>query len=73
MIEYRDYVEYFNRLNITEENGMLLLNFLEALALIGIEYQENNELKKELIQYVCSHEYGNLCEVEKVYKMIENG
>ena len=48
MIEYRDYVEYFNRLNITEENGMLLLNFLEALALIGIEYQENNELKKEL-------------------------
>ena len=48
MIEYRDYVEYFNRLNITEENGKLLLNFLEALALIGIEHQENNELKKEL-------------------------
>ena len=33
----------------------------------------DNELKKELIQYVCSHDYGNLCEVEKVYKMIENG
>lgn len=48
MIEYRDYVEYFNRLNITEENGKLLLNFLEALALIGIEYLENNELKNEL-------------------------
>ena len=48
MIKYSDYVEHFNRLNITEENGMLLLNFLEALALIGIEYQENNELKKEL-------------------------
>jgi hypothetical protein len=48
MIEYRDYVEHLNRLNITEENGKLLLNFLEALALIGIEYQENNELKKEL-------------------------
>lgn len=48
MIEYRDYVEYFNRLNITEEDGKFLLIFLEALALIGIEYQENNELKKEL-------------------------
>jgi hypothetical protein len=48
MIEYRDYVEHLNRLNITEENGKLLLNFLEVLALIGIEYQENNELKKEL-------------------------
>lgn len=48
MIEYRDYVEHLNRLNITEESGKLLLNFLEALALIGIEYQENNELKKEL-------------------------
>lgn len=48
MIEYRDYVEYFNRLNIAEENGKLLLIFLEALALIGIEYLENNELKNEL-------------------------
>lgn len=48
MIKYSDYVEHFNRLNITEENGKLLLNFLEALALIGIEHQENNELKKEL-------------------------
>ena len=48
MIEYRDYVEYFNRLNITEENGKLLLIFLEALTLIGIEYLENNELKNEL-------------------------
>ena len=48
MIEYRDYVEHLNRLNITEENGKLLLNFLEALALIGIEYLENNELKNEL-------------------------
>ena len=48
MIEYRDYVEYFNKLNITEENGKLLLIFLEALALIGIEYLENNELKNEL-------------------------
>lgn len=48
MIEYRDYVEHLNRLNITEENGKLLLIFLEALALIGIEYLENNELKNEL-------------------------
>ena len=36
MIEYRDYVEHLNRLNITEENGTLLLNFLEELELIVI-------------------------------------
>ena len=48
MIEYRDYVEYFNRLNITEEDGKFLLIFLEALALIGIEYQENNEFIKKM-------------------------
>ena len=48
MISYQDYEKYISKLNITEENGKLLLNFLEALALIGTEHQENNELKKEL-------------------------
>ena len=44
MISYQDYEKYISKLNITEENGMLLLNFLEALALIGIEYLNNKEI-----------------------------
>ena len=48
MISYQDYEKYISKLNITEENGKLLLIFLEAWALIGIEYLENNELKNEL-------------------------
>lgn len=48
MISYQDYEKYISKLNITEENGMLLLNFLEALALIGIEFQENNKLINDL-------------------------
>ena len=48
MLNYQDYENDFNKLNITKEEGITLLEFLEALALIGIEYHENNELKKEL-------------------------
>lgn len=48
MKKIQDITEHLNKLNITSEEEYLLLNFLEALALIGIEYQENNELKKEL-------------------------
>ena len=48
MLNYQDYENDFSKLNITKEEGIALLDFLEALALIGIEYQENNELKKEL-------------------------
>ncbi|MBQ2018927.1 MAG: hypothetical protein II216_07520 [Alistipes sp.] len=48
MLNYQDYENDFNKLNITKEEGIILLDFLEALALIGIEYHENNELIKEL-------------------------
>lgn len=48
MISYQDYEKYISKLNITEENGKLLLIFLEALAIIGIEHLENNELKNDL-------------------------
>lgn len=48
MSNYQDYENDFNKLNITKEEGIILLDFLEALALIGIEYHENNELIKEL-------------------------
>ena len=48
MINYQEYENNFNKLNINNDEGITLLEFLEALALIGIEYYENNELKKEL-------------------------
>lgn len=48
MLNYQDYENDFSKLNITKEEGITLLEFLEALALIGIEYHENYELKKEL-------------------------
>ena len=48
MLNYQDYENDFSKLNITKDEGITLLEFLEALALIGIEYHENNELKKEL-------------------------
>ena len=48
MLNYQDYKNDFSKLNITKEEGITLLEFLEALALIGIEYHENNKLKKEL-------------------------
>ena len=47
MINYQDYENDFNKLNISKEKATEILRFFEALALIGIEYQQNNELKKE--------------------------
>lgn len=32
----------------------------------------DNELKEELIKYVCDHDYGNVSEVEKLYELIDN-
>lgn len=48
MKKIQDITEHLNKLNITSEEENLLLNFLEALAYIGIEYQENNKFKKDL-------------------------
>ena len=48
MINYQEYENNFNKLNINNDEVITLLEFLEALALIGIEYHENNKLKNEL-------------------------
>ena len=48
MIKYQDYDKYFNKLEISQEEKLEILRYFEALALIGIEYQQNNELKFEL-------------------------
>ena len=48
MINYQDYENDFSKLNISKDEGIEILRYFEALALIGIEYQQNNELKFEL-------------------------
>ena len=45
MLNYQDYENDFNKLNITKEEGIILLNYFEALALIGIQYLNNKEIK----------------------------
>ena len=44
MLNYQDYENDFNKLNITKEEGIVLLNYFEALALIGIQYLNNKEI-----------------------------
>lgn len=44
MFNYQDYENDFNKLNITKEEGIILLNYFEALALIGIQYLNNKEI-----------------------------
>ena len=41
MVDYKS----FEKFNISEEDGITLLNYFEALALIGIEYLNNKEIK----------------------------
>lgn len=48
MINYQDYDNEFNELNIGKDERLEILRYFETLALIGIEYQQNNELKLEL-------------------------
>lgn len=42
MINIQDFENYFKELNISNNDGIILLDYFEALALIGIEYLNNN-------------------------------
>ena len=44
MTKYQDFENYFNTFNISEDEGIILTNYFEALALIGIEYLNNNDI-----------------------------
>ena len=44
MIKYNEYEEYFNKLNVTENEANVLIKYLSALAESGI----NNFVEKEL-------------------------
>ena len=46
MINYQYYEDYFEKLNISKDDGIILLNYLEALALIGIEYLNNKNINE---------------------------
>ena len=38
MINIQDFENYFKELNISNDDGIILLDYFEALAIIGIEY-----------------------------------
>jgi len=44
MTKYQNFENYFNTFNISEEEGIILTNYFEALALIGIQYLNNKEI-----------------------------
>ena len=48
MINIHEFEKYFKQNNISRENGIILLNYFEALALIGIEYLNNKEINDYL-------------------------
>ena len=45
-MKYQDFENYFNQYNITIEDGIILLNYFEALTLIGIEYLNNKDINE---------------------------
>ena len=38
--------DYYDNFNISEEEGIILTNYFEALALIGIEYLNNKKINE---------------------------
>lgn len=44
MVDYKDFNGYINQFNISEDEGIILTNYFEALALIGIQYLNNKEI-----------------------------
>ena len=44
MTKYQNFENYFNTFNISEDEGIILTNYFEALALIGIEYLNNKKI-----------------------------
>ena len=46
MQDYQYYNNYINKFNISEDEGIILTNYFEALALIGIEYLNNKKINE---------------------------
>jgi hypothetical protein len=47
MLKHQDFETDFKKLNLTTEEGIALLNYFEALAIIGVEYLKNNDYKND--------------------------
>lgn len=45
MLKHQDFESSFKNLNLTAEEEIALLNYFEALALIGIEYLNNEQIE----------------------------
>ena len=45
-MNYQEFDNYCKQFNISEEEKIILLNYFEALALIGIEYLDNKKIKE---------------------------
>jgi hypothetical protein len=48
VFNYNYFNNYFEKYNINKEDVIILLNYFEALALIGIEYLNNKEINDYL-------------------------
>lgn len=46
MTKYQNFENYFNTFNIREDEEIILTNYFEALALIGIEYLNNKKINE---------------------------
>ena len=46
MTKYQNFENYFITFNIREDEGIILTNYFEALALIGIEYLNNKKINE---------------------------
>ena len=46
MLKHQDFESSLNNLNLTSEEKIALLNYFEALALIGIEYLNNKKINE---------------------------
>ncbi len=52
MLKYRDYEDEFNRLGIFQTDACILLDYLQAIAEIGIKF--NNEKKDRENEELCN-------------------
>ena len=46
MTKYQNFENYFNTFNFSEDDGIILTNYFEALALIGIEQINNKKINE---------------------------
>lgn len=56
MLKYQDYEDEFNQLGVSQTDACILLNYLQAIAEIGINF--NNEKKDWENEELCNMDEG---------------